>query len=98
MSRRLTLTPTTKQATRPQTRRRAVKTTDPTGRIDIAAERLACMGLDAIGEWLGVPGISDQLRPQVQGLVRHYLPTKPVFTRRQLELAAATATAQRRAS
>ena len=88
---RPTLSTITEQTTRPQTRRRAVRATDPTGRVDIAAEKLACMGLDMLGTWLGVPGISDQLRPQVRGLVRQYLPNKPVFTRRQLELAQAQA-------
>ena len=88
------LSTTTETSTRPQTRRRPVRPTDPTGRVDIAAERFALQGLDFLGDMLGVPGISDQLQPIVHRTIRRYLPTKPVFTRRQLELAQAQANAR----
>jgi len=83
------LSTVTESATRSATRKRAVKTTDPTGRIDIALEKLLMKGAAALGSWLGAPELEEELAPLIKRGVRDHITSKPMFTARQLKIAQA---------
>lgn len=71
------------EAPRPR-RRRVARVVDPTGRIDLAANKAATMLLGALGAAVGVPNLGNAFQPVIDSFTRTYLPGKPLFTREQL--------------
>lgn len=77
--------PKTKLAAKPTSHSpRPSRPVDPTGRLDIAAEKLAMHGLGLLGTFVGMPLLADALQPAVHSLVRAGVPRRKM-TPQELE-------------